>query len=474
MRVKEMRWRSLVFIRTRSSNRGVVSIALAAPVLLIAACSGSSSPTSSAGGAKNLGGNTSSASTVTSGTTNNSSTAQGGSGGVNTSLLTSTTSQTGGTVATGGTASQGGSAPAGGSTATGGGTTNLTTGGKPQVGGASSSDHPSTSSSSGGTSSTGGTKSASSTTTHLTTGGQSQVGGSSTSSSSGGTKTSGGTANTGGTTSVTSGGPSSETELCSRWVADRADLSESGWTGSTSSCTAGDMSATSRANALRQVNLFRWIAALPPVTTSDQYNQGDQACAVMMDAQGDLSHSPDSSWKCYTSAGADAAGNSCIAGEGAVTAVIGYMVDPGNPTMLGHRRWILSNYLGPIGIGSTGKYSCMYTGTTGKLTNAWTAWPPPGYFPMQAAADSWSRSINTTGFSVQSDSINLANASVTITLNGTPLNVTVTQLLANYGSKYAISMVPSGWTIAAGNTYHVSVTGVSTAITYDVQVVSCG
>ena len=37
------------------------------------------------------------------------------------------------------------------------------------------------------------------------------------------------------------------------------------------------------------------------------------------------------------------------------------MVDSGNATTIGHRRWILSNSLGPIGIGGTDRASCMWT-----------------------------------------------------------------------------------------------------------------
>jgi hypothetical protein len=116
----------------------------------------------------------------------------------------------------------------------------------------------------------------------------------------------------------------------------------------------------------------------------------------------------------------------------------------------------------------------MWTVTNSTKTGqTWIAWPPPGFFPLQATSDSFNRNVNTTGWSVQSDSINLAAAAVSVTLNGASLAVTVTQLGANYGSRYAISFIPSGWTIAAGNTYHVSITGIATPITYDVQVVSC-
>lgn len=247
---------------------------------------------------------------------------------------------------------------------------------------------------------------------------------------------------------------------------------EEAWNGNAASCMAGDMSATSRDTALRLVNLYRYIAQLPAVTTDPARNQQDQACALMMQANNTINHTPPESWSCYSADGAKAASSSNLASTGAIAAVDGYMVDPGNATTIGHRRWILSNSLGPIGIGSTGRYSCMWTlSGTGKAGKQWTAWPSPGVFPLQAFGPS-RQTIDSTGWTIQSDSINLANAQVAVTFNGTAQPVTVTQLQANYGSRYAIRFNPMGWTSAVG-TYHVAVTGISTPIEYDINVVSC-
>ena len=78
------------------------------------------------------------------------------------------------------------------------------------------------------------------------------------------------------------------------------------------------------------------------------------------------------------------------------------------------------------------------------------------------------RSVTVAG-----GSINLANAQVTVTSDGASLPVTVTQLMANFGARYAIRFNPMGWTTAAGKTYSVAVTGVTPAINYAVQVVAC-
>lgn len=266
----------------------------------------------------------------------------------------------------------------------------------------------------------------------------------------------------------------SSTDVCTRWKADRVDLSEGTWSGDVASCMAGDLSADARTNALRVVNLYRFLASLPAVTDDPTLDAGDQACALMMRANNMLSHTPPNTWLCWTQAGSDAAGASNISGGQAVSSVDAYMLDDGNPTTLGHRRWMLSNSLGPIGIGGTDKASCMHTlGGTGKAGKAWMAWPSPGVIPLQALTGTRGVSVDTTGWSIQSENIDLSAAVVTVTLNGVSQPVMVTQLLPNYGTKYAIDFIPQGWKTQAGMTYSVSVSGVTPAISYQVQIADC-
>lgn len=276
----------------------------------------------------------------------------------------------------------------------------------------------------------------------------------------------------GGVDATTGADPSQE--VCARWLADRADMSEGTWSGEVASCDPGDVAATGRTNALRVLNLYRWLADLPAIELDEGRNELGQACALMMHANGQLSHMPPMSWTCYSGDGAMAAGNSNIASTAAVAAIDLYMVDPGNPETLGHRRWILSNSIGPTGIGSTDAFSCLWTlGGSGTANAPWTAYPSPGVYPIGAASLSFT-SLDETGWSIQSDSIDLAPAQVEITADGTPQPVTVHVLQSGYGSNSAISMIPMGWQITAGVRYHVEVTGTSTAIAYDVDVVDCG
>ena len=69
--------------------------------------------------------------------------------------------------------------------------------------------------------------------------------------------------------------------------------------------------------------------------------------------------------------------------------------------------------------------------------------------------------------------VNNVDRQVTVSDGGNNLPVTVTQLAGGYGSQYAIRFNPQGWQTQAGHTYDVSVSGVSPAINYSVQVVSC-
>ena len=263
-------------------------------------------------------------------------------------------------------------------------------------------------------------------------------------------------------------------EVCSRWLTDRADMSEGTWTGSADTCDAGDVSQNGIDNSLRLVNLFRWLSGVPEVETNDTLNQKAQDCALIMHAYGGLTHYPSENMSCYSEDGATAAGKSNLSPYAGVYSVDLYMSDPGNETTLGHRRWILSNGLGPIGLGSTSEFSCMYViGGSGSGNSPWTAWPPPGVVPYELMNLAWA-TLEETGWSIQSDSTNLSNAAVTITLDdGTDLPVTVTELGAYYGSQFAISMVPNGWVSQPGRTYYVHVESTGGVIDYSVQLVDC-
>lgn len=255
--------------------------------------------------------------------------------------------------------------------------------------------------------------------------------------------------------------------MCERWNEGRGDLSEGTWSGAVATCDAGDISPEGRASALRVLNLYRWLAGLPEVDTDPTRDAAAQECALMMLANGTLSHTPDTSWTCYTATGAEAAGCSNISTGPGVASVDWYMEDWGNTDTLGHRRWILSNGLGPVGLGSTSGASCMWViGGSGSGGRDWTAWPPDGPVPVEVATGA-----AATGWSLQSDSVVFSTDSrISVTSGGQDLDVAVANLPGGYGSTWTISLTPQGWTPQAGATYHLEVDDIA----WDVEVVDCG
>ena len=266
-------------------------------------------------------------------------------------------------------------------------------------------------------------------------------------------------------------------DVCRRWVCDRADMSEGVSTGDVTTCTTGDLLPPGRPNALKLVNLYRFLTGMPAVTEDPTFDTDAQACAIIQAANG-LSHTPAATDPCYNATGAAASNRSSICGGQAVGCIDLYMDDSANATgpNFGHRTWILANSLGPVGFGSVGTgramtASCFYqVGGTGKAGVAYVGWPPAGPVPLQAFT---ATELDKSGWSLQSDTIDLDNATATVMDGTTSEPVTVSTKLGSYGAQYAMGITPNGWTSLAGHSYTVTIGGTSTPISYTVQVVDC-
>ena len=129
---------------------------------------------------------------------------------------------------------------------------------------------------------------------------------------------------------------------------------DAGWTGSHASCTPGTTKSTFQNAVLRRINYFRSLAGVPAtVSWNDGYSQKAQAAALLMSANGNLSHAPASNWTCFSSAAKDAAGSSDLSlGIYGPEAINVYMEDGGdNNYFVGHRRWILYPQTREMGTG---------------------------------------------------------------------------------------------------------------------------
>jgi MYXO-CTERM domain-containing protein len=266
-------------------------------------------------------------------------------------------------------------------------------------------------------------------------------------------------------------------QVCQRWVCDRADMSEGVSTGDITTCDPGDLLPPGRPNALKLVNLYRFLTAMPEVTEDAGFDTDAQDCAIIQAANG-LSHTPATTATCYNMNGATASNRSSISSGPAVSSIDLYMDDSSNATgpNYGHRTWILANSLGPVGFGSVGSgrsktASCFYqVGGTGNAKVAYVGWPPAGPVPLQAFT---ATELDKSGWSLQSDSINLNSATATVTDGTTNQPVTVSTNLGSYGARYAMGIKPNGWTSQAGHDYTITIGGTTTAISYTVNVVDC-
>jgi hypothetical protein len=178
-----------------------------------------------------------------------------------------------------------------------------------------------------------------------------------------------------------------------------------------------------------------------------------QQGALMMEANNQLSHTPPTSWTCYSADGATAAGSSNLAlGNAGPYAVRAYIADAGTPS-LGHRRWVLYSRLGEIGTGDTTRSNVMWVfgGTVTAPPSATTAgvpWPPRGYVPWTTKVTDpshpWSFSLPGANFS---------GATVSMTNDqGQTLAVSeVGQLAEGYGDNtmsWKLAAVASQWSRA--------------------------
>lgn len=238
------------------------------------------------------------------------------------------------------------------------------------------------------------------------------------------------------------------------------------WTGSVAGCAAGTDSAAYTRATLTAINWARGQAGIPPVVSLNAtYTAYAQRTALMMQAQGALSHAPSTSWRCYTAAGAAGAARSNLAlGLAGARAVGMYLAEPGAGNLAaGHRRWLLYPRLGPIGIGNTSSANAVYVlGTRASRvpagTPAYYGWPTSGYFPRAAEPRGrWSLS-SARGYSFSRATVRVVgpNGAVVRVVRYAPQNGFGDSTLV-----WQLASVPSH-TARIDQTYRVTVSGIRT------------
>lgn len=161
-------------------------------------------------------------------------------------------------------------------------------------------------------------------------------------------------------------------------------------------CEVAPQSKRALRRVLTAVNWYRAIAGLDPVTLDGRLNRLAQQSSVIQNylRTGEyLSHDPPRSTRCWSKAGADAAGRSNLAsGANGGNAVALYMSDYGVPSA-GHRMWILNPTASRFGSGDAGSYNSLYVvGPSNPQASQppYVVWPSAGYFPYRETPATWS------------------------------------------------------------------------------------
>jgi hypothetical protein len=211
------------------------------------------------------------------------------------------------------------------------------------------------------------------------------------------------------------------------------------WTGDRGACDEGGTSVAFRNAVQLRINYYRAMAGVPAVVVlSDDYNRKAQKAALMMSVNDQLSHSPPATWQCYSAEGAEAAGRSNLyLGVYAWHAIDGYVRDPGSGNyFVGHRRWVLHPQTQAMGSGDippASSYSganalWVFDGNTfgprPQTRDGYVAWPPPGYVPYPVVYPRWSFAHDDADF---------ASASVSMTVDGQSIPVSVQPVVNGYG-----------------------------------------
>ena len=278
--------------------------------------------------------------------------------------------------------------------------------------------------------------------------------------------------------------PTRRAQVCHRWRCEaRVAVAPARWSGDPSACHAGELDADAAERALRMLNVHRFLAGVAPVDVEPTWTDAAQQCALVAHANAKLSHTPPSDWRCWSDLAAATSAVSLIANRSAPPAIAAFVEDPGNEPTMVHRRWLLSEELERIGIGSTDRYSCVVVDGRGlgpaaesggvKPTSAnvggadddqepepaargWVAWPPPGPVPMDVFT---SERLDEMGWTIQSSTDDLDRATVTVSSEGKALAVRIERLAPMLGSRSAIRFVPDGWKTEPERSYVVRVAG---------------
>ncbi len=264
---------------------------------------------------------------------------------------------------------------------------------------------------------------------------------------------------------------SGETQTCVAWQAVRDRYTQvATWGPGAATCDLGSLPDSTRQASIEWVNYFRGLVGLAAVSEDRNDRSAAQGCAVLLERNGQLTHTPPATWACATLASRDAAGRSNLSGNVGFPMSPWYSVrgwiDEGRDLSgtLGHRRWLFSPELHTVTYGQTGSFACMTLGlgASDPRAPASIAWPPAGWVPTAVMGTIWS--FSQAG-------VTAAGTQVEVLRDGARLNVSAVARAAGRGEDTISWEVP---TAVAGSVYRVTIRVPGRAlVSYDVKPTAC-
>lgn len=260
--------------------------------------------------------------------------------------------------------------------------------------------------------------------------------------------------------------------VCRIWREGHVENEKTPWLAGVETCDPGELSEVAVEDTLRRINMYRRLSGLPPVTEDVAQRDQDQACAVLMNVKGALSHTPPTTWDCWSQKGYDGANSSNLA-LGYLTpgnAIDGLMADTGVPSQ-GHRRWLLGYFLGKVGIGFAGRATCIGVFDDSSSTDrAWTAYPPAGPAPADMVKADGNGPVAWSFHPADG----IEGAEVTMQRLPGGDEITVTSWIPDPGWKIPDAIAWQPPAVRAGESYRITITRpAKDPVVYDVELVSC-
>lgn len=254
-----------------------------------------------------------------------------------------------------------------------------------------------------------------------------------------------------------------------------------------SACVTGSLNNSARSAVLDKLNAVRARHGLLPVSYDSSDDAAAAEAALYMVANKTLTHTPDGSGKCYSAnavrlAGASnlhmmmvSSGTQNIPSE---NSIVSYLIDSG-VSSIGHRRWLLSPFLGKVTFGRVdgqpdGVSNFMASALrvmggerseVSAMSQNFVAYPYGTYPASEFATNaflSFSAIASKTNAALNGSSqVSYANATITVTNSGGQ-SLAVSEKTANYeGYGLANSLQ---WKVAglqANTDYSVEIRGVT-------------